>query len=161
MRQTVKADAGKLAKIEAALDEAIRADNPIKLQEALNISVKTRDNSFSVSNQLKNASDPSSPYDLFGSDAFRLVGLAMRDAIKNNSIRCLKYFLTVVPHEFKLHQRCLRDAVNQSNVEAMKALLAYNSKLGHDLIVKHMTTVFLDEGASDPLPILAEKKKRE
>jgi hypothetical protein len=161
MRQTVKADAGKLAKIEAALDEAIRADNPIKLQEALNISVKTRDNSFSVSNQLKNASDPSSPYDLFGSDAFRLVGRAMRDAIKNNSIRCLKYFLTIVPHEFKLHQRCLRDAVNQSNVEAMKALLAYNSKLDHDLIVKHMTTVFLDEGASDPLPILAEKKKRE
>jgi hypothetical protein len=161
MRQTVKADTGKLAKIEDALSDAVKSDDPIKLQEALDISVKTRDNSFSVSNQLESASDPSSPYDVFASDAYRLVGQAMRDAIKNNSLRCLNYFLMVVPHNFKLHQRCLRDAVNVANVEAVRALLAYTGKLDHDMIVKHMTTVFLDEGDSSPLPILAEKKAKE
>jgi hypothetical protein len=161
MRQIVKADAVKCAKIEETLHAAIISDDTIKLQEALEISVKTRDNSFSVINQLKSASDSASPYDLFASDAFRLVGFAMRQAIKHNSLRCLKYFLTVVPHEFKLHQRCLRDAINSSNVGAVKALLAYTGNLDHPTIVKHMTTVFLDEGPSDPLPILAEKIARE
>ena len=161
MRQTVKADSGKLAKIEEALNEAIISDDTIKLQEALEISVKTRDNSYSVSNQLKSASDTKSPYDLFSSDSFRLVGHAMRQAIKFNSLRCLKYFLTIVPHDFKLHQRCLRDAINTSNVGAVKVLLAYTGNLDHAIIVKHLTTVFLDEGPSDPLPILAEKKARE
>jgi hypothetical protein len=161
MRQTVKADAAKVAKIEEALHEAIISDDAIKLQEALEISVKTRDNSFSVINQMKSASDPSCPYDVFASDAFRLVGYSMRQAIKHNSLRCLKYFLTIVPHEFKLHQRCLRDAINTSNVGAVKALLAYTGNLDHAIIIKHMTTVFLDEGPSDPLPILAEKKAKE
>jgi|GEM_PF-2622368 len=161
MRQIVKADAGKLAKIKASLDDALETDNTIKLQEALEISVKTRDNSFSVINQLNSAKEPSSTYDVFASDAFRLAGEAMRKSIKNNKIKCLKYFLMIMPHDFKLHQRCLRDAVNTSNLEAVKALLAYTGKLDHPMIVKHMTTVFLDEGDSAPIPILADKKKRE
>ena len=161
MRQRVKADTGKLTKIEMALTEAVEADDPIKLQEALEISVKTRDNSYSVSNQLKGHYDNSYPYDLFGSDAFRLVGNAMRLACKKNATRCLNYFLTVVPHEFRLHQRCMRDAVNYANPEIVKSLLAFTGKLDHDLIVKHMTTVFMDEGSPEPLPILAENKVKE
>ena len=158
MRQIVRANAGKLAKIEKSLYEAIALDNPIKLQEALEISVNTRDNTFSVSNQLLMASDPSSPYDLFASDAFRLVGEAMRIACKKNASRCLKYLLTVVPHQFRLHQRCLRDAVNASSVEAVRALLDFTGKLEDELIIKHMTIVFMDEGSSEPIPALAKSK---
>ena len=167
MRKIVKADQGKLDKIQAALAEAIATDDTIKLQEALEISVKTRDNSFSVSNQLRMASDPGSPYDLFASDGFRLVSHAMREACKVNAHKCLKYFLIIVPHEFRLHQRCLRDAVNASSVEAVKALLEFTGKLDDELILKHMTIVFMDEGSPEPVPALAKsvaesvKNKRE
>lgn len=60
MRSVVKANPGKLDKIKVALAQAVQADDPILLQEALNISVKTRDNSYSVANQLHEAhNDPS------------------------------------------------------------------------------------------------------
>lgn len=155
MRSVVKANPGKLDKIKVALAQAVQADDPILLQEALNISVKTRDNSYSVANQLHEAhNDPS----LLAREALLLSAEGFIHSANIGATRCLQYFLTVMPHDFKTVQRALRQAITHERVHAMKVLLDFVAKQGDNTYIKHMTTFFMDRGAPDPLPILAEKQ---
>lgn len=155
MRKSVEANQGKVDKIRLALAEAIKLDDPIELQIALDISVKTRDNSFSVANQLKEAQKPDCEYNFFTSDAFYLVSDALSLASELGSDKCISYFLIVVPHEFKMLQRAMRAAIEYNRVPSLKLLLDYIGKLDDVTYIKHMTKVFMDKGSPAPIPVLA------
>jgi hypothetical protein len=160
MRKAVVANQGKVDKIKNSLDHAVRLDDPIELQIALDISVKTRDNSFSVANQLAEAQKPDCCYNFFTSDAFYLVSDALTLAAELGSNKCISYFLVVVPHEFKMLQRAMRAAIEHNRVSSLKLLLDYIGKLDDVTYIKHMTKVFMDKGSPAPLPILAAIKSK-
>lgn len=161
MRKAVKANVGKVEKIRATLEQAIRQDDTMDLQVGLAISVKTRDNAYSVANQLKEAMNPESELDFFTSDAFYLVGDALVLAAELGSVKCMSYLLLVTPHEFKMCQRAMRAAVENNQVGALKTLLDYIGKQDDVTYIKHMTQVFMDKGSPAPIPILAAMKSNE
>lgn len=158
MRKSVAANQGKVDKIKTALEKAVKLDDPIELQVALDISVKTRDNSFSVANQLAEAQRPDCEYDFFTSDAFYLVSDALVQAAELGSNKCISYFLIVTPHEFKMLQRAMRAAIEHNQVTSLKLLLDYIGKLDDVTYIKHMTKVFMDKGSPAPIPVLAAVK---
>ncbi len=155
MRKAIKSNPGKVEKIKAALDKAMKSDDLIDLQIALDISVKTRDNSFSIAKLLSEAMRPDCSFDFFTSDAFYLVAEALQLGSELGSTKCLQYVLLTTPHEFKMLQRCLREAINHNQVDTLKVLLDYIGKLDDATYIKHMSTVFMDKGSSSPLPLLA------
>lgn len=158
MRKAVKANPGKVEKIRQALDQAIKNDDPIQLQVGLEISVKTRDNSFSVANQLQEAKRPDCEYDFFTSDAFYLVSDALVLSAELGANKCMSYLLLVTPHEFKMCQRAMRAAIEHYRVDALKLLLDYIGKQDDTTYIKHMTKVFMDKGSPAPIPVLAAIK---
>ncbi|MDF1761635.1 MAG: hypothetical protein P1U40_13970 [Coxiellaceae bacterium] len=160
MRKAVVSNQGKVDKIRIALDKAIKLNDPIELQVALDISVKTRDNSFSVANQLSEAQKPDSEYDFFTSDAFYLVSDALTQASELGADKCISYLLIVTPHEFKMLQRAMRAAIEFNRVSSLKLLLDYIGKLDDVTYIKHMTKVFMDKGSPAPLPVLAAVKSK-
>jgi hypothetical protein len=155
MRKAIQSNAKKIEKIKQALEQAICDDDLMQLQLALEISVKTRDNSFSMENLLREAQKPTCCYDFFTSDAFYLISEAIQLCAKLDANKCLSYILLRTPHEFKMSQRALRIAITHHNVNALKLLLDYIAKLDDKTYIKHMTTVFMDKGSPLPLPILA------
>lgn len=155
MRKAIKSNAGKVEKIRQALANAIDADDLFLLQEALDISVKTRDNSFSMANLLAEAKTPNCSFDFFTSDAFYLAAEAIEKASEQNATKTLGYLLLSTPHEFKMLQRSMRAATVNHHVEALKQLVDYIGKLDDSLFIKHMTTMFMDKGSPLPLPLLA------
>ena len=160
MRKSVAANQGKVDKIKAALEKAVKLDDAIELQVALDISVKTRDNSFSLANQLAEAQRPDCEYDFFTSDAFYLVGDALTLAAELGSNKCISYLLIVTPHEFKMFQRAMRAAIEHNQVASLKLLLDYIGKLDDVTYIKHMTKVFMDKGSPAPIPVLAAVKSK-
>jgi hypothetical protein len=155
MRKAIKSNQGKVDKIHDALEKAVQSDDQIGLQIALDISVKTRDNNFSIANLLRESMRPDCSFDFFTSDAFYLVTDALVLASELGATKCMSYLLITTPHEFRMLQRCMRAAINNNQPGALKLLLDYLGKLDDQTYIKHMTKVFMDKGSPVPIPELA------